>query len=309
MMPKSTATMRPSSSTNRFPGCMSAWKKPSRIAWRRKVWITARAELRQVEALGAAARRMIRQRGAVDPFQRQHVLGGAVPVDRRHAEIRIVLGVLRHLRQARRLRAADPFRAPPSGASVSAVSTRRSRRASADRLSAFSRGEGEGVLIEPEAPLDAGPQHLHRDRLQTVRRSSPARDAPARSRRRPPRCRTRQRPRRAAGRRRAPTVSTASACGNGGIRSCRLSRSRAIGDADHVRPRRQELPELHIGRAEPRQRRGEPCRPGCPCSAARSAARAASRRAPEAAAGSDRPGRARLRARTRNRRAPAGRDG
>ena len=42
MMPKSTATSRPASSTNRLPGCMSAWKKPSRSAWRRKLWITLR---------------------------------------------------------------------------------------------------------------------------------------------------------------------------------------------------------------------------------------------------------------------------
>ena len=35
-MPRSTATMVPSASTNRFPGCMSAWKKPSRSVWRRK---------------------------------------------------------------------------------------------------------------------------------------------------------------------------------------------------------------------------------------------------------------------------------
>ena len=42
MMPKSTATSRPVSSRNRLPGCMSAWKKPSRSAWRRKLWITLR---------------------------------------------------------------------------------------------------------------------------------------------------------------------------------------------------------------------------------------------------------------------------
>ena len=77
---------------------MSAWKKPSRSAWRRKVWITRAPERRQVEALGrerraigaAACRRSIR--ASARPR-------GALPVDRRHAEIRIVLGVLRHLRE------------------------------------------------------------------------------------------------------------------------------------------------------------------------------------------------------------------
>ncbi|CAM5218935.1 hypothetical protein BTHI11S_00858 [Bosea thiooxidans] len=43
MMPPSTATSRPSASTNRFPGCMSAWKKPSRIACFRKDWMILRA--------------------------------------------------------------------------------------------------------------------------------------------------------------------------------------------------------------------------------------------------------------------------
>ena len=42
MMPKSTAQSRPSRSTKRLPGCMSAWKKPSLTAWRRKDWITVR---------------------------------------------------------------------------------------------------------------------------------------------------------------------------------------------------------------------------------------------------------------------------
>ncbi len=42
MMPKSTAASRPRGVRNRFPGCMSAWKKPSRTAWRRKDWIRTR---------------------------------------------------------------------------------------------------------------------------------------------------------------------------------------------------------------------------------------------------------------------------
>ena len=42
------------------------------------------------------------------------------------------------------------------------------------------------------------------------------------------------------------------------MRSWSRSRSRATRDADDVGPRRQELAELDVGRAEPRQRRGEP---------------------------------------------------
>ena len=71
-------------------------------------------ELAQVEALGGEPR-AIRQRRRIDPFQRQHVLAGAVPVDRGHAKIRIVLGVLGHFRERRRLQAKvhlDRDRAP-----------------------------------------------------------------------------------------------------------------------------------------------------------------------------------------------------
>ena len=60
------------------------------------------AKLRQVVALGGE-RRAVRQRRAVDPFQRQHVLGGEIPVDLRHAKVRVVLGVFRHFRERRRL--------------------------------------------------------------------------------------------------------------------------------------------------------------------------------------------------------------
>ena len=61
--------------------------------------------------------RVVVQRDAVDPLHRQHVMGGAVPVDRRHAKIRIVAGVLRHLGQARPPPAADPSPSRPSATS------------------------------------------------------------------------------------------------------------------------------------------------------------------------------------------------
>ena len=56
------------------------------------------AEIGQID-LRCVEARVIVQRDAVDPFHRQHVVGGAVPVDRGHAKVRIVAGVLRHLRQ------------------------------------------------------------------------------------------------------------------------------------------------------------------------------------------------------------------
>ena len=161
MMPKSTATSLPSASTNRLPGCMSAWKKPSRSAWRRKVWITRAAERLQVEAR-RLERGAVGQRHAVDPFERQHVARGAVPVDRRHAEIGIVPGVLRHLGERGGLQPQvhldrDGARAAcrrPRSAAAGAPRPRCARRCAP---------RNEGVEIGREAPLDAGPQHLHRD--------------------------------------------------------------------------------------------------------------------------------------------------
>ena len=54
------------------------------------------AEILQID-LRRFQPRVIAQRNAVDPFHRQHVVGGAIPVHRRHAEIRIVARILRHL--------------------------------------------------------------------------------------------------------------------------------------------------------------------------------------------------------------------
>ncbi len=65
-------------------------------------------ELPQIEAFGHQSRAVGQRRG-VDPFQRQHFLGGAVPVDRRHAKIRIVLGVFGHFRKRRRFQAEVHF--------------------------------------------------------------------------------------------------------------------------------------------------------------------------------------------------------
>ena len=134
------------------------------------------AERRQVEALGLE-RGAVVERRAVDPFQRQHLARGAVPVDRRHAEVRIVLAVFSAISES----AAASSRKSISIATERRerrrpTSIRRSRRASGEQAFGVARGEVEGVEIGAEAPLDAGPQHLHRDRLaRAVRRRSSAR--------------------------------------------------------------------------------------------------------------------------------------
>ena len=227
MMPKSTATSRPSASTNRLPGCMSAWKKPSRSAWRRKALDHRAAERRQVEPL-ACERGAVAERRAVDPFEREHLARGAVPVDGGHAEIRIVLWCSRPFPKAPRLPAGNPVRSRPS-----APASRPPR-------------PGAAAALRPRmsSAMRAAKQKASRSRLK--RRSMPGRRiftatarGPAVARDRRPGAPARSRPRRPAGPKlaktsvsglpnAAATTASASACGNGGIWSCRLSRSRAI---------------------------------------------------------------------------------
>ena len=119
----------PARSTNRLPGCMSAWKKPSRSAWRRKDWITMRPR-RDRSCPASSSAVDVAERDAVDPFHRQHVAGGPLPVDRGHAEVGVVARCSRPSRTARRPRAADPSPSSTERASVSTTPTGRRRRSS-----------------------------------------------------------------------------------------------------------------------------------------------------------------------------------
>ena len=134
-MPKSTKISLPSSSTNRLPGMHVGVEEAvaQRVA---QEGLDHRAgEVLEVEALGFELGAVV-QRRAVDPVERQHVLGGAVPVHRRHAEVRDRPWCSPPSRTARRLRAAGPSRSQTERRSVATVSIRRSRRASADSASA-----------------------------------------------------------------------------------------------------------------------------------------------------------------------------
>ena len=95
-------SVAPSSSTNRLPGCMSAWKKPSRSAWRRKVWITARARCLRSKPLASS---LARSCSGVPSIQSSVSTSLAVrsqsTAGTRKSGSR--LGVLRHLGQRRGL--------------------------------------------------------------------------------------------------------------------------------------------------------------------------------------------------------------
>ena len=77
---------------------MSAWKKPSRSAWRRNACISFCGQFRQVVA-GGAKRIEIGELDAVDPFEGQHVARGQLPLDFRHPEALVAGGRLGHFRE------------------------------------------------------------------------------------------------------------------------------------------------------------------------------------------------------------------
>ena len=259
MMPKSTATSRPCVVDEQVAGMHVGVEEAVAQRMAQEALDHRAAEALQIEALGfergaigrAACRRSIpasARRARCDP-SRPPARGNpdrpwcSPPSPR-----------------ARPLRAADPSRSRPSGASVVDHLDQPQPPRLGRQALGLARGEEKRVEIDLEAPLDAGPQHLDRDgaaaavghdlgAMHLRDRGGGDRRAEAREQLASAACRTRLRPR-----------ASASACGNGAILSCRLSRSRASRGADHVRPRRQELAELHVGGPEPGQRGGEPVR-------------------------------------------------
>ena len=127
-----------------------------------------------------------RERRAVDPFEREHFARGAVPVHGRNAEIRILAGVLAPSRTARPLRAANPSRSPPSGASVATTSTRRRRRASAEMLSPLRAAKKKASRSALKRRSMPGRSTFTATGLRAPSDRRPRRGAPARSRRPPP---------------------------------------------------------------------------------------------------------------------------
>ncbi len=166
MMPKSTNVSLPSASTNRFPGCMSAWKKPSRSAWRRKVWITACDRCLRSKPLASSVARScsgvpsIHSRVSTSLAVRSQSTAGT-----RKSGSALVFSAISDSAAASSRRSIS---SATERRKVATVSIMRSRRASADRLSAWRAAKREGFEIDAETPLDVGPQHLHGDGLAAL---------------------------------------------------------------------------------------------------------------------------------------------
>ena len=212
------------------------------------------AERRQIET-ARFQRGAIVERRAVDPLQRQHVTRGAVPVDRRHAEVAIVLGVLGHLRGSGGLKTEIHFdldRARQCGDRLDRTQTLRFAR----HRFCGARSKKERRQIGIQAALDAGAQHFHRDGLAFAidvdlgfmhlgdrRRGNRGSETDVGLIER--------------------TIKGGDDDGfRLGLRKRRhavLQAFEAAGDvgADNVRPRRHELAELDVSRAEFGQRRGK----------------------------------------------------
>ena len=144
---------------------MSAWKKPSRMAWRRNERRMVRPSAFEVVA-GGKQRGAVRDGDAVDPFQRQDALGGAAPVDAGHAEAAVGEGlvagdVVGHLGDGGGLQAHVHLDLDAAGQRLDHGDRAQPPRG---RMEALDLAGGEEVAVEvaAEAPLDAGAQDFHR---------------------------------------------------------------------------------------------------------------------------------------------------
>ena len=245
MMPKSTATSRPCAIDEQI--ALDACRRGrSRRAARGagSDWMTAAAERAAGRSPAASSAARSVSGDAVDPFQRQDVArrcGPSRPCGTRKSGSSLVFSAISDSAAASSRRSIS---IATERASVSTTSTSRRRRASARiALGAAARRSSNASRSRAKRALDAGPQHLHRDGAAPSRRA-PRRDAPARSRRRRPASPKRDEELvRSACRARLDDRASASACGNGAIRSCSASRSRA------TRRRRRRAASPGTGRA------------------------------------------------------------
>ncbi len=213
------------------------------------------AEFRQVEISGFEPR-AVGQRRRVDPFQRQHILGGAVPIDRRHAEVGIGLGVLRHFRERGGLETEIHFERHRAAQCLDDLDKPQAARLGGKTFR-IARHKCEGVEIGAKAPLDSGPHDFHRNRAPALRgrdlatmhlRNRGGGDSGTEARKHlAQRLAERRRDRRLGFglRKRRHLV----------LQAFEIARER---DADDIGPGRQELAELDVARAKPGERSRKP---------------------------------------------------
>ena len=249
MMPKSTATSRPSSSTNRLPGCMSAWKKPSRNAWRRKRLDHVAAERRQIEALGLE-RGMVVERACRRSIPASALRARCGPSRPSARESRNPCACSRAISDSAAASSRKSISIATERASVATASTGRRRCASSEHASAMRAAKKNASRSDFKAPLDAGaknftatglraPSDVDLGAVHLCDRGGGDRRPEARIDRA-----------RAACRRRPAMAASASACGNGAMLV--LQAFQIVRDlrADHIRARGQELAELDVSGPE-----------------------------------------------------------
>ena len=103
----------------------------------------------------------------VDPFEREHIARGAVPIHRGDAEVGIVAGVLRHLRERRRLETQVHLERDRPTQRLDHLDESQSPRLRRHALG-VARDKRECVEINLEASLHLRPQYLHRDGADTT---------------------------------------------------------------------------------------------------------------------------------------------
>ena len=228
MMPKSTATMRPSSSTNRLPGACRRGR--SRRAWRgsgRPASACAPSALQSMPG-GARARRgrrsgcrrSIRASARAARVRSQSTFGTRKPV--------VALAMFSAISEMRGgLQAQVHLDARPTAPSVSTTATGRSRREGGWRRSTSAGGEDRSCRGRAAKRCSMPGRSTLTATLQRAVRSAHCGLMHLRDRggghRRAELGEERRRPALPSA---ASTVARASSCGKGGSRSCSVARSR-----------------------------------------------------------------------------------
>ena len=121
-----------------------------------------RADILEVVSFPRDARD-VGQGHALDPFERQHVLGGAVPIDFRRVEIVVIGDIVAKLRGRRRLQPKIRLQLHRAGERVDDFDGAQPPPFRGKALGDSRDHDTYRARSRANRPFDAGPQHLHRD--------------------------------------------------------------------------------------------------------------------------------------------------